>query len=399
MRQLFFTIVMMLVFFGELASQCFWNPVSERIEDINGDPCANSLTTVVPFLTIAPDARSGAMGDMGIAISPDANRIHYNAASLAFVESDFSLSVTYSPWLRNLQINDIYLAYLSGYKKIDDLQTIGFSLKYFSLGVINFTNDQGQAIGEGQPNELSASVAYARKLGPNFSAGITGKFIYSSLASQQRIGITEIYPGISGAADISFRYKGELSNGAGLSAGLTLSNLGAKISYTRDSEKFFLPATFGLGAAYIANLDDYNQITFGLDINKLMVPTPYISDHPDFDVDPADGIPDYRQKSLLGGMFGSFGDAPGGFGEELKELMFSFGAEYMYDQQFALRAGYFYENPLKGNRQYFTLGVGVKYNVFNINLSYLVPTNNQNNPLGNTLRFTLLFDFANRADS
>lgn len=397
MRKSIFVATILLTFVATLFAQpCTWN--GSQFVDADGNECPNSLTTVVPFLTIAPDARSGAMGDMGIAISPDANRIHYNAASLAFVENDFSLSVTYSPWLRNLQINDIYLAYLAGFRKLDDLQTIGFSLKYFSLGEINFTDDQGEPIGVGQPNELSASVAYARKLAPNFSAGITGKFIYSSLASQQRIGTTEIYPGVSGAADISFRYNGELSNGAGLSAGLTMSNLGAKISYTRDSEKFFLPATFGLGAAYITNLDDYNQVTFGLDINKLMVPTPYFSDHPDFDTDNND-IPDYREKSLLGGMFGSFTDAPGGFNEEMKELMFSVGAEYLYDQQFALRAGYFYENPLKGNRQYFTLGVGVKYNVFNINLSYLVPTNNQNNPLGNTLRFTLLFDFANRVES
>jgi len=390
-----FTIVgLFLLFFGnpDLVAQCVENPVgSGKYEALGGGPCANAIPTAVPFLRITPDARTGAMGDAGVAISPDANSMHINTSKLAFAETDFALSATYSPWLRSLGLPDVYLAYLSGYKRIDDLQTLGFSLRYFSLGDIQFTNDVGQPAGFGRPNEFELAVGFARKLGENFSVGINGKFIYSNLAAGQQVGGVDINPGVAGAADISLYYAVPL-DASQLTFGLSLSNMGSKISYTKITNDF-LPVNFGFGSAWQFDLDDYNQLTFTADINKLMVPTPQ---HDFIDVDPQNGINDYREKSFFSGVLGSWGDAPGGFSEELKELTYSVGVEYWYDKQFALRAGYFHENPLKGNRTYITTGLGLKYNVFGINLSYLISTGStqqNSNPLDKTLRFSLLFDF------
>jgi hypothetical protein len=371
-----------------------YDPVKGCVIDPNGDCLPNTLLTAVPFLRIVPDARSGAMGDAGIGLSPDPNAMHFNASKLAFVDRDVSLSATYTPWLRELGLNDIYLAYLSGFKQIDELQAVGFSLRFFSLGDINFTDINGNASGTGMPRELELSAAYARKLSENFSAGLTAKYIHSNLASGQSVQGIEITSANSFAADISFTYKNEITVGAkesDLSFGLALTNIGSKVSYTRSTLKDFLPANLGLGAALKMALDDFNSLTFALDINKLLVPSPIPPDHPDYDTD-GNSIPDYREKSTFGGMFGSFSDAPGGFSEEIKEFTFSLGAEYWYDNQFAVRAGYYYENPLKGDRQFLTVGLGLRYNVFGLNLSYLVPTNNRRNPLDNTLRFTMNFN-------
>jgi len=262
---------------------------------------------------------------------------------------------------------------------------MGFGLKYFSLGQIQFTDQDGQPIGNGNPNEFEISGAYSRQMNENLSASITGKFIYSNLAAGQTVGGEDIREDITAgtafAADIGLLYKLPSRGDNQMSIGLALSNIGSKISYTNSISKDFLPANFGLGFAYELNPSSTNKLTFALDINKLMVPTP----------DPDD--PERREQSPIAGIFSSWGDAPGGFSEELQEFMYSIGAEYWYDEQFAIRAGYFTEHALKGNRKYFTAGLGIKYNVFGLNFSYLVPTSNQRNPLDNTLRFTLLFDF------
>ncbi len=392
-RTLFFTCVGLLVISSQIAyGQCFEDPPgSGNYKALDGGRCANTIPTAVPFLRITPDARTGAMGDAGVAISPDANSMHINTSKLAFAETDFALSATYSPWLRSLGLQDVYLAYLSGYRRIDELQTLGFSLRYFSLGDIQFTNINGEPAGNGRPNEFELAVGFARKLGENFSVGVNGKFIYSNLAAGQEVGGIEINPGVAGAADISF-YYGIPLDASKLTLGLALSNLGSKITYTKETNDF-LPVNFGLGAAWEFELDAYNKLTVTADINKLMVPTPQ---HEFVDVDPENGVNDYRDKSFFRGVLGSWSDAPEGFSEELKEITYSVGAEYWYDNQFALRAGYFYENPLKGDRKYFTTGLGLKYNVFGINMSYLISTGNtinSSNPLDKTLRFSLLFDF------
>jgi len=389
-----------------------FNPFANCVTDANGQCVPNTILTAMPFLRIIPDARGGAMGDAGIATSADASSLHYNGAKLAFAEQEVGLGVTYTPWLRNLGLNDVYLAYLSGYKQIDKLQTVAFSLRFFSLGDINFTDINGDPAGTGSPREMEFAVAYARKLGSNLSAGLTGKYIYSNLASGQMVGGVEIVSANAFAADISLQYVKEnkiVANGGKFSMGLTLSNIGSKVTYTGNPVKDFLPGNFGLGAAMELNFDKYNTITFAFDINKLLAPSPIVCQeldaegnivtNPNCSVD-GDNIPDYRQKGLFSGVFGSFGDAQGGAREEFKEISYSLGIEYWYDKQFAVRAGYFYEHPEKGDRQYLTLGVGLKYNVFGLNLAYLTPTNNRRNPLDNTLRFSMLYDFeSSRGDN
>jgi Type IX secretion system protein PorV len=358
---------------------------------ITGERCANAVTSAVPFLRIVPDARGGAMGDVGIATSADPNGMHYNPSKLAFAQKNVSISATYTPWMRNLGLQDVYLAYLGGYAKLDEFQTLGFSLRYFSLGDIEFTDDNANPLGQGKPNEFEVAAAYSRKLTDRFSAAVGAKFVLSSLATGQVVQGAEIKPGKAGAADMSLTYKAPLEvnkKKSEITIGLALSNLGSKITYTNSLNRDYIPANLGLGAAWKFNLDEYNTLTITSDFNKLLVPTP----RPEID-DDADGTPDYKQLSPIRGVLRSFGDAPGGFSEELKEITIGTGLEYWYDDQFAVRAGYFYENRSKGNRKYFSVGLGVKYNIFGLNFSYLVPTTNQRNPLDNTLRFSLLFDF------
>lgn len=380
------------------AGQAQYDPVKGCVIDVEtGDCLPNTILSAVPFLRIVPDARSGGMGDVGIAISADPNAMHFNASKLAFVEDDLAISATYTPWLRQLGLRDVYLAYLSGFYQINELQALGFGLRFFSLGDISFTDFNGDPAGMGSPREFEISAGYARKLSEKLSAGMTAKYIYSNLAAGQRIDNILITAANGFAADVSTTYKTDLSVGgydSNLSIGLAFSNIGTKISYTNSVNKDFLPSNMGLGAALDMNFDDYNRITFALDINKLLVPTPIsFQDTLNYDVDPPNGVADYREQSMFSGVLGSFGDAPGGLSEEIIELSYSAGLEYWYDNQFAVRLGYYYEHPLKGDRQYLTVGVGLKYNVFGMNLSYLVPTNNNRNPLDNTLRFSLIFDF------
>jgi hypothetical protein len=383
-----------------------WSETQGCVIDINGDCTPNPVTTALPFLSIIPDARGGAMGDAGIATSPDASSIYYNPSKLAFVQKDAELTATYTPWLRNLGLTDVYVAYLSGYKKIDDLQAVGFNIGYFSLGQINFTDINGNGTGTGMPREFSAAVSYARKLSPNFAAGIGGKFFYSNLASGQAVNGQPISAASGFAADISMTYNSNpdlTGPGSNFTGALALSNMGSKISYTNQQIKEFIPTNLGLGFGYKINMDDYNSITFALDFNKLLVPTsipavePFLTNNTgnrtNGTYDSNDnGTADYREGSTFSNILSSFGDAPGGFSEELKEISTSFGIEYWYDNQFAVRAGYFNENRLKGDRQFLTVGIGLKYNVFGFDISYLAPTNTQRNPLDNTLRFSFTFD-------
>lgn len=391
-----------LVFFSSQSHAQVWDPAKGCLIDASqeGSPCLpNTLLTAVPFLRINPDARSGGMGDAGIGLSPDANSLHYNASKLAFVEQDLSLSATYTPWLRQLGLQDVYLAYLTGYKQINDLQSLGFGIRFFSLGDIAFTDREGEGAGTGKPREFDISFAYARKLSENFSAALTAKYIYSNLAAGQQLSPgVDVTIGNAFAADLSLSYMIPINMGdygSDLTLGFAISNLGSKITYTRDQLRDFLPANLGIGAAWKIDFDEYNSFTIAADINKLLVPTPVpFQDTLNYDVNPTpNGIPDYKELGLFRSVVGSFGDASGGFSEEFNEIYYSLGVEYWYDNQFAVRAGYYYESPLKGDRQFLTVGLGIKYNVFGMNLSYLVPTNSRRGPLDNTLRFGLNYDF------
>lgn len=356
----------------------------------------NPITTAVPFLTIAPDARGGAMGDAGVSSTPDANSMHWNPAKYAFIDGKMGISASYSPWLRNL-VNDINLAYLSGYYRFDDNQTIAASLRYFSLGDIVFTDNSGLDIGTYQPNEFAFDATYSRKLTTNLSGAVAGRFIYSNLTLGQTVGSQATKAGTSVAADVSVYWQKEINLfdvDALFAWGVNISNIGNKISYTdNDATRDFLPTNLRLGPSITLDLDEFNQLSVMVDVNKLLVPTPPIYDT----LPPIDGRrpiakgmnPDV---SVIQGMIQSFYDAPGGFSEEMRELMYSVGVEYWYDQQFAIRGGFFYEDRTKGNRKFFTLGAGLRYNRFGLDVSYLIPLEQQN-PLENTLRFSLYLDF------
>lgn len=352
---------------------------------------SNNVSSAVPFLLITPDARAGSMGEAGVAVQPDANAMSINPAKLAFLDKPYGFSASYSPWLKSL-VPDINLAYISGFYKLDDRNALGASLRYFSLGQIQLTDAGQQDLGIYSPNEFAFDLSYAKRFGDEFSLGTTGRFIYSNLTSGQFSAGQETKAGTAFALDVSAFYKKQtvlFGKDAIVSTGLNLSNIGTKMSYVDGGSNYFLPTNIKLGAASTFIVDDYNQFTFALDFNKLMVPTQPIRNSSGAITSGKD--PD---RSVLSGMFGSFSDAPGGFSEEIKEVSIAAGAEYWYNQQFALRAGYFYEAPEKGDRRYFTLGAGLKYNVFNIDFAYLI-ANPQKSPLANTLRFSLLFNFGN----
>ncbi|ULQ51037.1 type IX secretion system outer membrane channel protein PorV [Flavihumibacter fluvii] len=348
----------------------------------------NIVTTAVPFLRISPDARAGGMGEVGIASTADVNSPFWNLAKTPFNESKGAIGLTYTPWLKNLGLNDVYLATMSGYYKISDEEAISGSMRYFNLGNIQFTDNMGNDFGSFRPREFSIDLGYSRKLSDKIGLGIALRYIYSNLAGGQNVNGTTYQAGNSVAGDLSFYYNGTNESGTGFSAGATLTNLGTKIGYTTDAtQKDFIPANLGLGAAYTKAFDEDNKITFGMDFNKLMVPTPPA-------VGDSAGLAEYRSIPVVKSWFTSFTDAPGGFSEELQEWTISTGIEYWYQNQFALRTGYFYEDKTKGNRKYFTVGAGLKYNVFGLNFSYIIPSGSgvNQNPLSNTLRFSLIFD-------
>ncbi len=365
----------------------------------------NTITTAVPFLQIAPDARSGGMGEAGVSSSPDANSMHWNPAKYSYIESDMGFALSYSPWLRAL-VSDINLAYLTGYKKLANNQVVSGSLLYFSLGDITFTDIQGATIGNYRPNEFALSGSYSRMLTKNLSGAVTARFIHSNLTQGQSVGGASTKPGNSIAADIAIysRHDVEFPNMEGFFAwGLNISNIGSKISYSDDNtQRDFIPTNLRFGPSLTLDIDDFNRLSFMVDINKLLIPTP-----PIYLTDSITGQPVYDDNgnqlifkgmdpnvSVPVGMFQSFFDAPNGFNEEIRELSFAVGIEYWYDKQFAIRGGYFHEDRTKGNRKFFTLGAGLRYNVFGLDFAYLIPTGGQaKNPLENTLRFTLHFDF------
>lgn len=369
---------------------------AQNYNETLGQDKANAINSAVPFLRIAPDSRSGAMGDAGIALSPDAYAQIWNSSKLAFVETPYGISITYVPWLRQL-INDMNLAYVSGYYQIDKLQAVGASLRYFTMGNVNFYDNNGNGMGSFSPHELAFDLSYNRKLSDNFSLGLAGRFIYSNLTGGQGGQDHEsVESGKSFAVDINGYYTDNVKiaqyDGT-WAAGFSISNLGSKLGYSAES-KNFIPTNLGVGGALTLNLDKYNKITGTADLNKLLIPTP-----PIYEDNPETGERQIvKGKSddvgIIQGVFQSFGDAPDGFSEEMKEITVSLGAEYWYANQFAARLGYFYENAKKGNRKYFTAGVGFKMKVLGLDFSYLIPAGNfSNSPLKNTWRFSLIMDF------
>lgn len=370
-------------------------------EKITGrDGSRNPLTTAVPFVSFAPDSRGSAMGDAGVASSPDAYSSYWNSAKLAFVEKDLGVSLSYSPWLGKI-VNDMSLNYLTFYKRIDKLQTFGASFRYFDLGDISLTDAAGGPLGIESPQELAFDGTYSRKLTETMSIGVTTRFIWSNIAGNQQ-SASDAKAASSVAVDIGYYFRKPIvvaGTDSEISMGVSLSNFGQKVNYTDESNEDFIPTTLRIGSAYKTNLDPYNSITLMLDLSKLMVPTP-----PIYELDEAGNpVPDPNtggdkiakgkdpNRPLLSGAFGSFNDAPGGFSEEMREVMISVGAEYQYRDVFALRAGYFYENADKGGRKYFTAGLGFKYQVFGIDFSYLVPQQ-KDHPLGDTLRLSFQFN-------
>ena len=350
----------------------------------------NAIQTVVPFLTIAPDSRAGAMGDVGAATSPDVYSQHWNPAKYAFIDGNAGVGISYSPWLRNL-VPDINIAYLTGYYRIDDKQVTSASLLYSSLGDVHFTDDFGNLERTFKPNELAFDLGYSRIFAEHFSGGIAFRFIYSNLTGGSYSGGDATKAGTSFAADISGYYNNNVSmfgKDGEVGLGVNFSNIGSKMSYSDDQASDFIPMNLRLGGSGTVELDEFNKLTLAVDFNKLLVPTPpkYSSSNPDSIIAGKD-----PNVSVPVAIFQSFYDAPGGFSEELREWTASIGLEYWYNNQFALRAGYFHENESKGNRKYFTAGAGFKLRGFTIDFSYLMPTVS-NHPLARTLRFSLAFD-------
>ena len=360
----------------------------------------NPVQTGTNSRIIAPYARAAAMGDLGAATDPDANSQYWNPSKYAFAYSQGALSLSYTPWLRKL-VNDIFLANLAGYYKLGsgDNQALSVSLRYFSLGEVNTTDVSG---GSGQslnPYELSFDVGYSRKLSEKFSMGVVFRYIYSDLgfstsyAGDQSTGASAFSADISGYYT-TFPVIGR--NECQWSWGWNISNIGTKISYDHGNQPAFLPTNLRLGTNFMFPLADYHNLSIGLDLNKLLVPTrpresDYDMDTTEGQVQYAEALDKWENMSPITGIFKSFGDAPGGFKEELREITFSLGAEYSYNDQFFVRAGYFYENQYKGNRQYFGMGAGFSLNVVRLDASYMLATA-QTSPLDQTLRFTLTFD-------
>ena len=354
----------------------------------------NPLITGVPSLTITPDSRGGGMGDVGAATTPDINSQHWNPAKYAFMESPAGFSFSYTPWLSKL-VSDINLLYAAGYWKFDEQQSVSASLRFFSLGEIKLTGERPEDdFGTAHPNELAFDLAYSRLLSEKWSAAVAFRYIRSDLNNGINNSADPMYPGNAIAADVATYYRTpiEMSTGdANLAFGLNISNIGSKISYDQNLTSIFIPTNLKLGGSFDYPFDDYNKISISADINKLLVPTPIKRLEGESDTDYEARRTAYYETGPIAGIFKSFGDAPGGSSEELKEIMWSVGAEYAYNNQFFVRGGYFNENAMKGNRKYFTAGVGFKLNMFQLDAAYLISAA-QSNPLDQTLRFTLGFD-------
>ena len=382
----------------------------------------NTITTALPFLGINPDSRSGAMGDAGTALSPNSSSTMWNTAMLNFSESKSEIGVSYTPWLRQLT-NDMHLSYLSGYARVGERHVVGGALRYFSLGEITFTDAAGGYIREFKPNEFELTLSYAFKLAERHSIGINGKFALSNLTGGLVTAGTETKSAIAGIADISYAHRNDDINWFGVngvySLGVVIANVGNKVAYSANARRDFLPTSLRIGNAYTAKIDKYNSLTVSVDISKLLVPTPPIYAMIDGEQTLISGK--NNDVGVIAGMMQSFYDAPGRvetddngdpietgegtyqvkkgskFGEEMREIMIGSGLEYWYNDIFAVRGGYFYENVSKGGRQFFTMGVGFKYNIFSFDFSYLAAMK-RNNPLANTMRFTLRFTLGDRVN-
>lgn len=404
------SLVLSMFSFSTVAFGQITNPV-----ELAGQQLADArpISTAVPFLNITPDARHGAMADVGVATSPDANSAHWNIGALSFIDKGYGASISYNPWLRTL-VNDMALSNVSGYYKLSKQEVISLSMQYFDMGSIQFTDNTGNNLNKFSPNEFAIAPSYSRKLSDKLGIGVSIKYIYSNLVgSITTSGSSEPgKPGQSAAADVGAYYTMPINvQGAKdkLAFGLMISNVGAKISYSNDSQKDYLPANLRLGSSFTHEIDLYNKVTFSFDANKLMVPSKPIyyksakSNNLNADSVGADGkkVIAYGKdpdRPLFSSILGSFSDAPGGFSEEMKEFTLAGGVEYLYNNVFAIRGGYFNESKLKGNRKYMTIGFGFKYQVFNLDIAYLTSFQ-QNNPLANTLRFTLGFNFDKESKS
>ncbi|MCH6236557.1 type IX secretion system outer membrane channel protein PorV [Cognataquiflexum rubidum] len=369
------------------------------------DPNRRVITTAVPFLNFAPDSRHSAMGDAGVATSPDAFSAHWNAGKLAFIDTEMGVSLSYSPWLGRL-VNDMSLSYLTFYRKIDDKSAWGFDLRYFNMGDIQLTDGRGNELGEFTPRDIAVGGTYSRKLSEKLGLGLSARFIHSNLSGNiSSAGGAESRPGVTIGTDVGLYYNTEVLTGnksGEFSWGVSINNIGPKITYNSADDLDFIPTNFRIGTAYLMNINDMNSLTFTLDFNKLMVPSPPVLKRDENGVLVTDDNGDFiiergrdPNRPLINGMFTSFVDAPDGFSEEMQEVMISFGMEYIYNNVFALRTGYFYENPNKGGRRYFTMGFGIDYNKLGFDFSYLVPQV-QNHPLAETLRLSLTYTIAGR---
>ncbi len=350
----------------------------------------NPRTTAVPFLRISPDSRASGMGDIGIATTPDAYSSFWNLAKTPFSKNKTSIGFTYAPWLKALGLSDVYLATLGFNHKLGDGQSaIGASLRYFSLGNIQFTDYAGNNISQFRPREMALDFGYARKLSDRLSLGVALRYINSNLVSGN-VGGVNYKAGNAISGDISLYYDGVTEkSGGGFAWGVSLSNLGSKIGYTNDNQnKDYIPANLGLGFQYTYAIDEVNKLNLAFDINKLLVPAPPLATGDQYQ--DSVSLAEYRSSSVISSWGKSLSDGGG----ILKSLQVSVGAEYVYNDQFSVRAGYFMEDKTEGNRKYFTLGAGIKYNVMNFNFSYLVPSGSgvSQNPLNNTVRFGISFD-------
>lgn len=358
------------------------------------------VQSAVPFLNITPDPRAAALGDQGVSTTPDIYSPYWNPAKTALMENDFGVGFAFTPWLRKL-VNDMYLSHLTGYYKLRKEDALHFYLTYFNLGSITFTNNTGDVVTEFTPNEWMGGVGYSRKLSRSLSAGVNLKYIFSNLAgnfTNQTTG-TPARPGMAAAADIGFYYNRDFvvsERDFNIAAGATISHIGNKISYTNSSRQDFLPTILRLGTTATYLVDDFNKFSFSVMASKLMVPSSQLefvtTPNTAGGVNTTDVFLATPNKGLVSGMFGSFTDAPFGAREELQEIMYSFGVEYWYDNMFAIRGGYFHESQFKGNRKYFTTGFGVRYQKIGLDLCYLIAVQRVN-PLSETLRFALTFNF------
>ncbi|TCN70088.1 type IX secretion system outer membrane channel protein PorV [Acetobacteroides hydrogenigenes] len=333
-----------------------------------------------PFLTITPDARSAGYGDQGVASSPDNSSQYWNPAKYSFSNSKYGGSYSFTPWLNNIA-DDINLHFLSGFYRFDDKQTVSASLRYFSLGNISFRDDFGNVTSDFKPNEFAIDLAYSRKLTESFSAAIAFRYLRSDLMGSNAIPDLNVETKAASAfaADIALYYQKRADKNE-YALGVNISNIGPKISYSDVGEKSFIPTNLRIGARYTRTIGEKSKISGLLETSKLLVPSPNIEN----------GIDKNADKGVIDGIFSSFGDAKGGFSEELKEFVYSIGAEYSYANIFALRTGYFHEAETKGNRKFYTFGVGINYKAFTVDASYLIPSSGgRNNPLDNTFRFSI----------